>query len=182
MLHEILGKWYDRLERHGWFAREAPPDVKPLDILKQAAEMAFREFEQRNPVGPALLWEMRQEQIVTMLERILEQDTRELGNEWRPILFEAPVKGEMPVKVAKGTTSLSMTGQLDRVDWSSSRRRYRIIDYKFTGSSVMTDQALARAVVQGTRLHRCSIWNWPGRGSPRCWSKSSGWARTGRPL
>ncbi|MYF25079.1 MAG: hypothetical protein F4224_07280 [Nitrospira sp. SB0678_bin_10] len=152
LLHEILGKWYDRLERHGWFARDSPPDVKPLGILKQVAETAFREFEQRNSVGPALLWEMRQEQIVTMLERILEQDTRELGNEWRPILFEAPVKGEMPVKFAKGTTSLPMTGQLDRVDWSSSRGRYRIIDYKFTSSSVMSDQALARAVVQGTRL------------------------------
>lgn len=152
LLHEILGKWYDRLERHGWFAGDAPPDCKPLGILKQVAETAFREFEQQNPVGPALLWEMRQEQIVMMLERILEQDKRELGNEWRPILFEAPVKGTMPVKVAKGTTSLSMTGQLDRVDWSSSRRRYRIIDYKFTGSSVMTDQALTKAVVQGTRL------------------------------
>ena len=152
LLHEILGKWYDRLERHGWFARDAPPDFKPLGILKQVAATAFREFEQQNSVGPALLWEMRQEQIVTMLERILEQDTRELGNEWRPILFEEPVKGEVPVKAAKGTRSLSMTGQLDRVDWSSSRRRYRIIDYKFTGSSVMTDQALARAVVQGTRL------------------------------
>ena len=166
LLHEILGKWYDRLERHGWFARDAPPDVKPLDILKQVAETAFREFEQRNPAGPALLWEMRQEQIVTMLERILEQDTRELGNEWRPILFEAPVKGEMPVKVAKGTTSFPMTGQLDRVDWSASRRRYRIIDYKFTGSSVMTDQALARAVVQGTRLQPLLYMELAGQGIP----------------
>lgn len=166
LLHEILGKWYDRLERHGWFARDAPPDFKPLGILRQVAETAFREFEQQNSVGPALLWEMRQEQIVTMLERIFEQDKRELGNEWRPILFEEPVKGEMPVKVAKGTTSLSMTGQLDRVDWSSSQRRYRIIDYKFTGSSVMTDQALARAVVQGTRLQPLLYMELAGQGIP----------------
>ncbi len=152
LLHEILGKWYDRLERHGWFARDAPPDCKPLDVLKQVAEMVFREFEQQNAVGPALLWEMRQEQVMAMLERILEQDKRELGNEWHPVLFEKSVKGEVPVKVAKGTTSFSMTGRLDRVDWSSSRRGYRIIDYKFTDGSVMTDQALAKAVVQGTRL------------------------------
>ena len=164
LLHEILGKWYDLLERHGWFARDAPPDCKPLGILKQVAETAFREFEQRNPVGPALLWEMQQEQIVTMLERIFEQDKRELGNEWRPILFEEPVKGEMPVRGAKGTTSLPVTGQLDRVDWSSSRRRYRIIDYKFTGSSVMTDQALARAVVQGTRLQPLLYMELAGQG------------------
>lgn len=152
LLHEILGKWYGYLAQQGWFAQEAPPDLKPLGILKEVAESAFREFEQQNAVGPALLWEMRQEQIMTLLERILAQDKRELGNEWRPILFEKPVKGEMPVTVAKRTTLLPMTGQLDRVDWSPSRRRYRIIDYKFTGSSVMTDQALARAVVQGTRL------------------------------
>ncbi len=166
LLHEILGTWYDRLERQGWFAGDAPSDCKPLGILKQVAEAAFREFEQRNPVGPALLWEMQQEQIVTMLERILEQDKRELGNEWRPILFEESVKGEMPVKIAKGTASLSMTGQLDRVDWSPSRRRYRIIDYKFTGSSVMTDQALARAVVQGTRLQPLIYMELAGQGLP----------------
>lgn len=180
LLHEILGKWYDRLERHGWFARDAPPDVKPPDILKQVAETAFREFEQRNSVGPALLWEMRQEQIVTMLERILEQDTRELGNEWRPILFEEPVKGEMPVKVAKGTTSLSMTGRLDRVDWSSSRRRYRIIDYKFTGSSVMTDQALARAVVQGTRLQPLLYMELAGQGLPPLLEQKLGLGKDGQ--
>ena len=180
LLHEILGKWYDRLERHGWFARDAPPDFKPLGILKQVAETAFREFEQQNSVGPALLWEMRQEQIVTMLERILEQDKRELGNEWRPILFEEPVKGEMPVKVAKGTTSLSMTGQLDRVDWSSSRRRYRIIDYKFTGSSVMTDQALARAVVQGTRLQPLLYMELAGQGIPPLLEQKLGLGKDGQ--
>ena len=180
LLHEILGKWYDRLERHGWFARDAPPDVKPLGILKQVAETAFREFEQRNPVGPALLWEMRQEQIVAMLERIFEQDTRELGNEWRPILFEEPVKGEMPVKVAKGTTSLPMTGQLDRVDWSSSRRRYRIIDYKFTGSSVMTEQALARAVVQGTRLQPLLYMELAGQGIPPLLEQKLGLGKDGQ--
>ena len=180
LLHEILGKWYDRLERHGWFARDAPPDFKPLGILKQVAETTFREFEQQNPVGPALLWEMRQEQIVTMLERILEQDKRELGNEWRPILFEEPVKGEMPVKVAKGTTSLSMTGQLDRVDWSSSRRRYRIIDYKFTGSSVMTDQALARAVVQGTRLQPLLYMELAGQGIPPLLEQKLGLGKDGQ--
>ncbi len=180
LLHEILGKWYDRLERHGWFAEDAPPDCKPLGILEQVAEMVFREFEQQNSVGPALLWEMRQEQILTMLERIFEQDKRELGNEWRPILFEEPVKGEMPVKVAKETTSLSMAGQLDRVDWSSSRRRYRIIDYKFTGSSVMTDQALAKAVVQGTRLQPLLYMELAGQGIPPLLEQKLGLGRDGQ--
>ena len=166
LLHGILKEWYGHLAQQGWFAQEAPPDFKPYGILKQVAETAFREFEQQNAVGPALLWEMRQEQIMTMLERIFEQDKRELGNEWRPILFEEPVKGEIPVTVAKGTTSFPMTGQLDRVDWSSSRRRYRIIDYKFTGGSVMTDQALAKAVVQGTRLQPLLYMELAGQGIP----------------
>ena len=180
LLHEILGKWYGHLAQQGWFAQEAPPDFKPYGILKHVAETAFREFEQQNSVGPALLWEMRQEQIMTLLERIFEQDTREMGDEWRPILFEEPVKGEIPVKVVKGTTSFPMTGQLDRVDWSSSRRRYRIIDYKFTGSSVMTDQALARAVVQGNRLQPLLYMDLAGQGIPPLLEQELGLGKDGQ--
>lgn len=166
LLHGILREWYGRLAEHGWFAQEAPSDFKPLGILKQVAESAFREFEQQNAVGPALLWEMRQEQIMNMLERILEQDKRELGHEWHPVLFEVPLKGEMPVRVVKGTMFIPLTGQLDRVDWSPSRRRFRIIDYKFTGSSVMADQQLARDVVQGTRLQPLLYMELAGQGIP----------------
>lgn len=174
LLHGILKDWYGRLAETGWFAQEAPPDFKPLGILQQVAESMFREFERQNAVGPALLWEMRQEQIMTLLERILEQDRRELGHEWLPILFEVPLKGEMSVKVANGTTLLPMTGQLDRVDWSPSRRRFRIIDYKFTGSSVMTDQELARAVVQGTRLQPLLYMELAGQGIPPLLEQKSG--------
>jgi len=166
LLHGILQEWYRRLDQNGWFERAAPADGKPLGILKQVAESAFREFERQNAVGPALLWEMRQEQITDLLQRILEQDTRERGDEWLPVLFEVPLKGEMPVKVTKGTTSLPMTGQLDRVDWSPSGRRYRIIDYKFTGSRVITDKALTRAVVQGTRLQPLLYMELAGQGIP----------------
>ena len=180
LLHGILREWYGRLAEHGWFEQEAPSDFKPLDILKQVAESAFREFEQQNAVGPALLWEMRQEQIMNMLERILEQDKRELGHEWRPVLFEVPLKGEMPVQVAKGTTLIPLTGQLDRVDWSPSTRRYRIIDYKFTGSSVMTDQELARSVVQGTRLQPLLYMELAGQGIPSLLEQMSG--RDGQPV
>ena len=174
LLHGILREWYGRLAEHGWFAQEAPSDFKPLGILKQVAESAFRDFEQQNAVGPALLWEMRQEQIMNMLERILEQDKRELEHEWRPVLFEVPLKGEMPVQVAKGTTFIPLTGQLDRVDWSPSRHRYRIIDYKFTGSGVMTDQELARAVVQGTRLQPLLYMELAGQGIPPLLAQTPG--------
>ena len=180
LLHEILKEWYGRLAQNGWFAQAAPSGFGPLDVLKQVAESVFREFERQNAVGPALLWEMRQEQVMEILERILEQDRRELGDEWLPVLFEVPLKGEMPVKVAKGTTSLSMTGQLDRVDWSSSRRRYRIIDYKFTGSSVMTDQALARAVVQGTRLQPLLYMELAGQGIPPLLEQKLGLGKDGQ--
>ncbi len=152
LLHRILKEWYGRLEQSGWFAHAAPSDFKPLGILKQVAESAFRDFEQRHAVGPALLWEMQQERLMGMLERILEQDVQEMGHEWRPALFEIPLNGEMPVKVSKGATSLPIIGQLDRVDWAPSKHSYRIIDYKFTEGRVMTDQQLARAVVRGTRL------------------------------
>ncbi len=166
LLHGILKEWYSRLAQNGWFAQAAPADFKPLDVLKQVAESVFREFEQQHAVGPALLWEMRQEQIMDILERILEQDRRELGDEWLPVLFEVSLKGEMPVKGSKGTTLLPIAGQLDRVDWSPSRRRYRIIDYKFTGSRVMTDQELARSVVRGTRLQPLLYMELAGQGIP----------------
>ena len=166
LLHGILKEWYGRLAQNGWFAQAAPADFKPLDILKQVADSVFRDFERQNAVGPALLWEMGQEQIMGILERTLEQDRRELGDEWLPVLFEVPLKGEMPVKGSKGTTLLPIAGQLDRVDWSPSRHRYRIIDYKFTGSRVMTDQELARSVVRGTRLQPLLYMELAGQGIP----------------
>lgn len=150
LLHGILKEWYGLLAQNGWFTQTAPADFKPLDVLKQVAESVFREFERQKAVGPTLLWEMRQEQIMEILQRILEQDQREQG--WLPVLFEVPLKGKMPVKGSKGTTTLPVSGQLDRVDWSPSLRRYRIIDYKFTGSRIMSDRELAREVVRGTRL------------------------------
>ncbi len=166
LLHEILREWYGRLAHSGWFTQAAPAGFDPLDVLKQVAESVFRKFEQQNAVGPALLWEMQREQLMEMLERILEQDTRELGQEWRPVLFEVPLKGEMPVKTSKGMTPLSIAGQLDRVDWSPSKRRYRIIDYKLTESNVMTEQQLARDVVRGTRLQPLFYMELAGQGIP----------------
>ena len=152
LLHRILREWYDRLGQSGWFARVAPSDFEPLGILKQVAESAFRDFEGRCSVGPALLWEMRQEQLLSVLERILQQDEQEMGHEWIPVLFEVSLKGETQTKTSRGTTSLPIIGRLDRVDWSPSLHRYRIIDYKFTEGRVMTDQQLARAVVRGRSL------------------------------
>ena len=180
LLHGILKEWYGRLAQNGWFERAAPADFKPFGILNQVAGSVFREFEQLNVVGPALLWEMRQEQIMEILERIFEQDRQELGHEWLPVLFEIPLKGEMPFKGAKGKTALPIAGQLDRVDWSPSRRRYRIIDYKFTGSSVMTEQQLARDVVRGTRLQPLFYMELAGQGIPPLLEQMPG--QDGRPI
>ena len=69
---------------------------------------------------------------------------------------------------------IPLTGQLDRVDWSPSTRRYRIIDYKFTGSGVMTDQALTRDVVQGTRLQPLLYMELAGQGLPPLLEQTSG--------
>ena len=174
LLHGILKEWYGRLAQNGWFAQAASPDFKPLDALKQVAASVFREFERQNAAGPALLWEMCQEQIMDILERILEQDQCQLGQEWLPVLFEVPLKGEMPVKVAKGAVSLPISGQLDRVDWSPSKHRYRVIDYKFTGSRVMSDQELARAVVRGTRLQPLLYMELARQGIPSLLEQMSG--------
>ncbi len=166
LLHGILKEWYGRLAQNKWFAQAAPPGFKALDVLQQVAESVFREFERQNAVGPALLWKIRQEQIMRILERILKQEERELGHEWLPVLFEVPLQGEMPVQGSKGTASLPISGQLDRVDWSPSTRRYRIIDYKFTESRVMTERELTGAVVRGTRLQPLLYMELAGQGIP----------------
>ena len=117
---------------------------------------------------------------MNMLERIFEQDQREMGDEWLPVLFEIPLNGEMSVRVSNGTASLSISGQLDRVDWSSSRRQYRIIDYKFTGGSVMTDKTLVRDVVQGTRLQPLLYMELAGQGIPPLLEQRLGAGKDGR--
>ncbi len=164
LLHGILKEWYDRLVQNGWFAQVVPSDEQPLDVLKQVAESVFVDFERENPVGPALLWEMQQEHLMALLERLLEQDMREMGHEWRPVLFEVPLKGEMTM--SQGTTPIPIAGRLDRVDWSPSRRQYRIIDYKFTKGRVMTNQQLTREVMRGTRLQPLFYMELAGQGIP----------------
>ena len=167
LVHEIIKEWYARLSEQKWFERPDSSDL-PHRILMEVAESVFREFERTCHVGPALLWEMQQERLVKILKRIMEQDVSEMGRTWTPVTFEQRLEGTMTVNTAGAATTFPMTGQLDRVDWSPTTRKYRVIDYKYTArtTGLPTEKSLAREVVQGTHLQPIMYMELAGQGVP----------------
>ena len=167
LVHDIVNEWYARLSEQEWFTRPDSSDL-PHHILMDVAESVFREFERTHRVGPALLWEMQRERLLEIFERILRQDLNEMDRTWTPVTFEQRLEGTMTVNAAGAATTFPITGQLDRVDWSPSTRRYRVIDYKYTArtTGLATEKSLARDVVRGTRLQPILYMELAGQGVP----------------
>lgn len=168
LVHEIIKGWYARLSEQEWFKRPDSSDL-PYRVLKEVAESVFREFERTHSVGPALLWEMQQERLAGILERILRQDLNEMDHTWIPVTFEQRLEGTMTVNTASAATTFPITGCPDRIDWSPTTRRYRVIDYKYTSrtTGLMTEKSLAREVVRGTRLQPVMYMELAGQGVPQ---------------
>lgn len=168
LVHEIIKEWYARLSGQEWFNRPDSSDL-PHRVLKEVAESVFQEFERTHSVGPALLWEMQQERLAGILERILRQDLNEMDQTWTPVTFEQRLEGTMTVNTAGAATTFPITGRPDRIDWSPTTRRYRVIDYKYTArtTGLATEKSLARDVVRGTRLQPIMYMELAGWGVPQ---------------
>ena len=146
LVHSILESFIREIQR-----QEMIPDpdelwsVAHLRLLVAIADREFRDAENRGVTGKQLLWELAQSDIRSDLSTFLEEDSRirrEYGvsphsveltfgtpRHRRPDATAAP-----PVELpARGTSTLSFRGIIDRLDVSASGEKALVIDYK-TGS------------------------------------------------
>ncbi|HEX2055836.1 MAG TPA: PD-(D/E)XK nuclease family protein, partial [Nitrospiraceae bacterium] len=131
LAHRILRLWMEELAAQGFFTNSGNRSLDPVTRLEECARRVFADYESRHPVGYALTWALRRDELLTFLREVVRQDLAELSDEWQPVLFEHTVKGELHIDLENGPVAVPLKGRLDRVDWSPRRRAYRIVDYKF---------------------------------------------------
>ena len=131
LAHRILRRWMEDLAVSEVFTGSGETTVDPFARLEQCARDIFADYERNHPVGYALIWELRQQELMTFLRGVAQHELAELDGRWQPKLFEYPVKGVLPVHLADGSIDVPLRGRLDRVDWAPEQRRFRIVDYKF---------------------------------------------------
>ncbi len=130
----------------GWSGIDLPGS------LARAAAPHFQDYAGTHPVGYPLLWELTQESLLAVLAAALHEDLDELRREgWQPMLFEFPVSADLPIRLPTGEETIHWDGRIDRIDWSASRKAYRILDYKYklSRSAKTVETNLALAAVRG---------------------------------
>lgn len=154
LAHEILRTCLQTLRDQGYFTDSSKQTLDPFGILEQTARQVFERFARTHPVGYPLVWELHQETLLGFLREVLREDLDELKTGWEPVLFEETVAGILPVAHVEGPESVPLSGRLDRVDWSSARNAYRVVDYKFKASCEpeTLDKNLKLGAVRGLRL------------------------------
>ncbi|MDA0739559.1 MAG: PD-(D/E)XK nuclease family protein [Nitrospirae bacterium] len=125
-----------------------------IALLTPVTDRVFQQWERWNPTGYPLLWELQQEQLIRTVSRVMVQDWGPEADDWKPVAFEQAITGHMRVILDNEAHDVSLTGRMDRVDWSASLHQSRIIDYKYKQSlrAMSSSQALARDVVRGKQL------------------------------
>ncbi len=146
--HMILKRFYSR------YNRGADTDISVY--LKDTADSVFTEFERDNPVGYAVLWEITQEKLLTLIRDFVEMDLKELSvSGYSPCIFEASVYGCLSASLLSDyKDDIPVHGIIDRVDIHEDRVHFRIIDYKYkSGSSIpSSEKDLCVAAIRGQKL------------------------------
>ncbi len=122
--------------------------------LREIAQEAFREAEQRGVTGRRVLWEVAQEDILQDLERFLDDDEQYRAHEGMQPRYAEYAFGfdGPPVAMALPDGSeVRFRGFIDRVDVAQDGLRAVVVDYK-TGSSQQYEKMKDAPLVAGKRL------------------------------
>lgn len=126
-----------------------------MAILKAVTQRAFLDFEQNNPIGYPLAWEILREGVATLLEQVVAQDLKELFESgYRPVAFECEATDRLPENWPGPLNGLTIRGRMDRVDHQPEENRYRVIDYKLKSAKSRhpIDKDLLRSALRGQRV------------------------------
>ncbi|MEK7210969.1 MAG: PD-(D/E)XK nuclease family protein, partial [Candidatus Binatota bacterium] len=124
-------------------------------ILKAVTQRAFLDFEQNNPVGYPLAWEILREGVATLLEQVVAQDLKELFESgYRPVAFECEATDRLPENWPGPLNGLTIRGRMDRIDHQPEENHYRVIDYKLKSAKSRhpIDKDLLRSALRGQRV------------------------------
>jgi len=174
--HAILKDVYQSLIDLGCFDGRS---VDWIEILNRAAARRLGEYEQHNPVGYALAWEIRKAELMELLRQAIARDLAELSaTGFRPLGVEIEESGRLAHDWPAPARGLTVRGRMDRIDWNEADRRLRVVDYKFKlgAAPASADKDLVRAALRGERLQppfycllgrRWSEEKWPDGVDPR---------------
>jgi ATP-dependent helicase/nuclease subunit B len=163
LCHAILKEVYASLISQGYFQKDASgihsQKIQEIqNIITSLSEDIFSRFELDHPVSYAVVWEDRKERIVALIGALIKYDRlNHLQSGYAPLALEVQCKGQLKgawpdiPNIMKG---LNLQGRLDRIDFHSAQKRYRVIDYKVkTGKNQKPeDKNLMQAAVRGQRL------------------------------
>jgi len=154
LLHEILKTAIPVLLKKTSEEGKAPETFNGDVALGQVAQSVFQQFAQSHPVGYFLLWQIQQDRLLSLVKQVVQHMWHERNQGWTPILFEESMKTSLRVTLPDHAEELLITGQIDRVDWSSQAQAFRVIDYKYRESTMpgVLDKNLVLGAIRGVYL------------------------------
>lgn len=123
--------------------------------LLEDTTMIFTEYKGKNPAGYPLLWEVLQDKLLVILQRVIKDDLRDIdSSQFIPYSFEVEAMGFFPQDLLEYTGDICVHGVLDRIDVKSDSGRFRIIDYKSRSGrrAGNDDRNLSLSAIRGKRL------------------------------
>ena len=137
LLHEVLQAVYEPS-----LGRDDPEEV--LERLPGVARRIFSEAPGRYQFRPSLLWEVQQEELLSVLEKTITGIAGlDEGSDWRPAAVECEfgLEGKPPLVISLESGEVRLHGVVDRVDVNADGQ-VRVIDYKSGGSHLATQDLL----------------------------------------
>ncbi len=172
LLHKILERFIRDAQEQG----AIPPPDQPWtpDHRRQLFKIAGEEFqkaEQRGVTGKPLLWEMVRDQMLSDLDRFLEEDAKlrkKHGVSPHAVEYSFGFSGnedETPLQSVEWssarTGTLRFRGFIDRIDLSPSGDTALVLDYKTGGTSSYTN--MNRDPVQRGKLLQLPVYGLAAR-------------------
>jgi ATP-dependent helicase/nuclease subunit B len=153
LIHRILKNFYQTLIDDGYVGGRHDPDVQSL--LDATARKVFGDYAAMNPTGYPVLWEVLQEEIISLLKQMIVLDLRGLSQSGRrPVALETKLYDKFPANWPAPASSLTLAGTLDRIDCDPESNRFHVVDYKYKSGRKpsSSDIHLLRAALRGERL------------------------------
>ena len=122
LLHQLFRECLLALSEHGYYQQMKESSAETISELLQSIFVGvFQHYEQSYPTGHPLVWEWQQEQLSGAVSHAIYQEFFNQDEDWISVGLEQPVKGIMPLLLDDDVCELSLSGRIDRIDWSPSQ-------------------------------------------------------------